>query len=58
MAKLLKVLVIILLILSIVALSLGSMLFMKREILKGRTRKLENAVMALATTIEIGRAHV
>lgn len=54
MAKLLKVLVIILLILSIVALSLGSMLFMKREILKGRTRKLENAVMALATTIEAG----
>mgnify|MGYP001610709413 CR=1 FL=1 len=52
MGKLLRVLVIILLVLSIVALVLGIMLFNKREILKGRTQKLEEAMKELASTIE------
>jgi archaellum component FlaC len=52
MGKLLKVLVVFLLILSIGALVLGILLFNKRELLKGRTQKLERTVIALGTTIE------
>jgi len=52
MGKLLRVLTIILLVLSIVALILGIMLFNKREILKGRTQKLEKAMTQFAATIE------
>lgn len=52
MGKLLRVLVIICLLLSIGALVLGTMLFKKRELLKGRTQKLETAIIALGTTIE------
>ena len=52
MGKLLKVLVVLLLLLSVGALVLGILLFNKREILKGRTQKLERTVIALGTTIE------
>ncbi len=52
MAKLLRVLVIILLLLSIGALTLGIMLFNRREILKIRTQKLEQTLVALGYTIE------
>jgi len=52
MGKLLRVLVVILLLLSIGSLVLGILLFNKREILKGRTNKLETAVTALGLTIE------
>ena len=52
MGKLLKILVVLLLLLSIGALVLGMMLFNKRELLKGRTQKLENAIVALGTAIE------
>jgi uncharacterized coiled-coil protein SlyX len=52
MAKLLRVLVIVLLVLSIGALTLGIMLFNKRELLKIRTQKLENALIAVGYTIE------
>ncbi len=52
MAKLLRVLVIILLLLSVGALTLGIMLFNRREILKIRTQKLENTLIALGFTIE------
>lgn len=52
MGKLLKVLVIIFLLLSVAALVLGIMLFAKRELLKGRTQKLETTVIALGPTIE------
>jgi hypothetical protein len=56
MGKLLRVLVVIILLLSIGTLVLGSMLFKKRELLKGRTQKLENAIIAVGTTIEAGPA--
>lgn len=52
MGKLLRVLVIIMLILSAAALTLASMLFIKREILKGRTQKLEQGLIRLARTLE------
>ncbi|MBN2302230.1 MAG: hypothetical protein JXN60_06930 [Lentisphaerae bacterium] len=52
MGKLLRVLVIIFLVLSVIALVFGCMLFAKRELLKGRTQKLETAIMQLGTTIE------
>jgi len=52
MGKLLKVLVVIFLLLSLVALGMGYLLFGKRELLKGRTQKLEEAVIAVGTTIE------
>ena len=52
--KLLKTLVVVLSILSAVSLTLGVMLFQKREILKGRTLKLETALIALSSTIEDG----
>jgi peptidoglycan hydrolase CwlO-like protein len=49
MGKALKPLVVILLLLSIAALVLGSMLFSQREILKNRTQTLERSVVSLAT---------
>ncbi|MCX7592102.1 MAG: hypothetical protein N2255_10800, partial [Kiritimatiellae bacterium] len=52
MGKLLKALTVVFLLLSGGALALGILLFQKRELLKGRTQKLENAVIALAATIE------
>ncbi len=52
MAKFLRVLVVLILILSIAALTLGIMLFVKREILKGRTHKLEEGLVTLARTLE------
>jgi len=52
MTKMVKVLVVVLLLLGIAALTLGTMLFKKREILVGRTHKLETAIIALGTTIE------
>ena len=58
MAKLLRVLTILLLILSIGALTLGSMLFMKREILKGRTKKVEDALINVAAFLEDGEPEV
>jgi predicted nucleic acid-binding Zn-ribbon protein len=48
----LKILVAVLLLLSIVALMFGSMLFKKRELLKGRTQKLEQALRTLSASIE------
>jgi hypothetical protein len=58
MGKLLRILVILLLLLSIGALTLGAMLFLKREILKGRTQKLENTLVALGATLERDAATV
>lgn len=52
MAKFLRVLIVLILILSIAALTLGIMLFVKREILKGRTHKLEEGLVTLARTLE------
>lgn len=52
MGKLLKVMVVFLLLFSIGALVLGIMLFNKRELLKGRTQKLERTIIQLGTTIE------
>jgi len=52
MAKLLRVLTVILLLLSIGTLVLGSLLFAKRELLKGRTQKLENSMIELAAFLE------
>lgn len=56
MAKLLRVLVIFFLLLSIGALVLAVLLFNKREILTGRTRQLEDAILALGPTIEQEKA--
>jgi hypothetical protein len=52
MGKVLRVLVVFILVLSIVALTLGSMLFAKRELLKGRTDKLEQGILRVARTLE------
>jgi len=52
MGTLLRVMVVLFLLLSIIALVLGSMLFGKREILKGRTQKLENTVIKLGALVE------
>lgn len=51
MAKLLKPMVIVLLLLSIAALVLGIMLFNEREIIKGRTQRLENAAAEVAQSL-------
>jgi len=51
-AKFLRVLVVFIFIFSIAALVLGSMLFVKREILKGRANKLEQGLIRLARTLE------
>ncbi len=52
MGKVLRILVVFILLLAIVALTLGSMLFGKREILKGRTYRLEQGLIRLARTLE------
>lgn len=54
MAKALKVFVILLLLLSAVALALSISLFTKRDVLKGRTQKLENSVAEIATLLNRG----
>lgn len=54
MGKLLRVLVIIFLVLSAAAFTLGLLLFEKRELLKGRTQKLEQTLLQLASTLEAG----
>lgn len=51
MAKALKPLIIILLLLSITALVLGSLLFGKREILKGRTQRTDQALGLIAQNL-------
>ena len=53
MAKALKPLVIVLLILSIVSLVLGSILFSQREVLKGRTLKHEAALASIASKLHV-----
>lgn len=55
MGKLLRVLSVLLLLLSAGALTLGSLLFAKREMLKGRTQKLEKSVIQLSAFIEAER---
>ncbi|MCE9614587.1 MAG: hypothetical protein K8T26_09945 [Lentisphaerae bacterium] len=52
MRKLLQVLTIVLLVLSAGALTLGIMLFGKRELLKSRTQSLEKAIVELSALIE------
>ena len=52
MGKLLRVLTVILFILTIGALTMGILLFNRREILKGRTQKLERTLIMLGPTIE------
>ena len=52
MGKFLRVLVIFFFLFSAAALTLGILLFLKRELLKGRTQKLEDTVIMLGTTIE------
>ncbi len=51
MAKLLKPMVVVLLVLSVAALVLGIMLFSEREIIKGRTQTLESNVMDVAGSL-------
>jgi methyl-accepting chemotaxis protein len=51
MAKVLKILIALLLVLNIAALVLGSMLYKQREQLKGRTQKLEQATLRFAQAI-------
>ncbi len=55
MAKALKVFVVLLLVFSLAALALGIMLFQQREQMKGRTQKLEQAVVAVAGTLTAAR---
>lgn len=55
MAKALKVFVILLLVLSIASLVLGIQLFGKREILKGRTQKLEAAVASVVASLNAAK---
>ena len=52
MAIFIRILTIFYLILSIVSFGLGSMLFARRELLKGRTQKLENTLIEVAGFIE------
>ncbi len=52
MRRLLQVLTVILLVLSVTALVLGSLLFSKRELLKGRTQALERALVQLSALLE------
>lgn len=54
MAKALRVFIILNLVLSVVALGLAISLFLKRETLKGRTQKLENAVVEVAASLSRG----
>ncbi len=55
MAKALKVFVILFLLVAIAALVLSIMLFGKREIIKARTQKLENAVTKVTGTMSAGK---
>ena len=52
MGKFLRVMVILIFLLTAASLTLACMLFMKREILKGRTQKLERGLIQIARTIE------
>lgn len=52
MAKLLKPMIILLLVLSIAALALGFQLFSQRETLKGRVTKLQNSTQAIARNLK------
>jgi hypothetical protein len=52
MAKLLKPMVFVLLILSIASFVLGYMIFSEREIIKGRTQRLEQAAGAVASSLQ------
>ncbi len=52
MGKVLRFLVVLICILSIAAVVLASMLFARREVLKGRTLKLEQGLIRLARTVE------
>jgi len=52
MGKFLRVLVVIIFLLTIASLTLAVLLFAKREILKGRTQKLEQGIIKLARTLE------
>lgn len=52
MGKFLRVLVVFFLLFSVAALTLGILLFMRRELLKGRTQALETAFIELAPSIE------
>jgi len=54
MGKLVRVLVILFLVLSAGALALSTMLYMQKEVIKGRNIKLEKAVITLGQTIETG----
>jgi len=54
MNKLLRAFIILFLVLSVGALALGIMLFTRREVLRGRTIKLESTVAALGTVVEAG----
>ncbi len=55
MAKALKAFIVVLLLLSITALVLGIMLFNQREIIKGRTQKLEASVAKVTASLNAGR---
>lgn len=55
MAKALKVFIVLLLLLSIASLTLGIILFGKREILKGRTQKLEAAAQQVTRTLSAAK---
>ena len=55
MAKALKPLLIILLLLSITSLALGILLFKKRDIVKGRTQKLEQTVVSVASSLNAAK---
>jgi len=54
MGKLVRVLVILFLVLSAGALALSTMLYMQKQVIKGRNIKLEKAVITLGQTIETG----
>lgn len=56
MGKTLRVLIYFLFPLMLFIVTLDLLLFQKREMLKGRTQKLENTIVALGTTIEANRA--
>jgi len=56
MGKTLRVLIYIMFPLMIFIVTLNILLFQKREMLKGRTQKLENTMVALGTTLEADRA--
>lgn len=56
MGKLLRVLVVLVWLLTVGALVLGVLLFNRREMLKGRTQKLESTLKALGPTIEASEA--